>query len=55
MNYSRFFLIISIGSIGFCLTSSPANAGDEKSQKTCYVYKKKQIAAKSNEVKESQD
>lgn len=55
MNYSRLFLIISIGSIGYCLTSTPVNEGDEKSQKTCYVYKKKQIASDSNEVKESQD
>lgn len=55
MNYSRLFLIISIGSIGYCLTSSPVSTADEASQKTCYVYKKKQKAATSSEVKESQD
>lgn len=57
MKYARLFTIISIGTIGFCLTSVKQETSSEVPEKTCYVYKKKQkqLQQSSNPVKQKQD
>lgn len=42
MKFSRFFTILAIGSIGYCLTSVKNDPGMTVKEKQCYVSKKKQ-------------
>lgn len=42
MKFSRFFIILAIGSIGYCLTSIKNDPVETRKEKQCYVSKKKQ-------------
>lgn len=55
MKYARLFTVISIGTIGFCLTSAKNETVQESKEKTCYVYKKKQKQQSTNLLKQTQE